>query len=304
MDVFGGMFAHEFIRNALLASTGIALAAGLAGYFLVLRGQVFAADALSHVAFTGGVAALAFGVNELLGLLVATVLAAVILNSLSVASRAGDIEIGVLFALILGLGVLFISIYVSGHATSNSRGGVGVLFGSVFGISAGQARTAVVVSIGAVACLLVIARPLLYASVDSAAAAAQGIRVGALGAVFLLVVAVIASEAVQVTGALLILGLMAAPAAVARNLTTRPYAGIALSAGVALTATWAGLALSYAVPTLPPSFAMMAVLFGLYLLSAGRATISGVRRSTWTSSTLTGRPQSGQLIPNEPSESS
>jgi zinc/manganese transport system permease protein len=304
MDIFGGMFAHEFIRNALLASTAIALAAGLAGYFLVLRGQVFAADALSHVAFTGGVAALAFGVNELLGLIVATVLAAVILNSLSVASRAGDTEIGVLFAVILGLGVLFISIYVSGHATSNSRGGVGVLFGSVFGISANQARIAVVVSIGAVACLLIIARPLLYASVDAAAAAAQGIRVGALGAAFLVVVAVIAGEAVQVTGALLILGLMATPAAIARYLTTRPYAGMALSAGVALIATWTGLTLSYTVPTLPPSFAMMAVLFGLYLLSAGTATISGMRRSTWTSSTPTGRPQSLQVIPNEPSDSS
>jgi zinc/manganese transport system permease protein len=57
---------------------------------------------------------------------------------------------------------------------------------------------------------------------------------------------------------------------------------MALSAGVALTATWAGLTLSYAVPTLPPSFAMMAVLFGLYLLSAGSATISAKRRSTAT----------------------
>jgi len=273
MDLFAGMFGHEFMRNALVASTGIALASGLAGYFLVLRGQVFAADALSHVAFTGGVAALAFGVNELLGLLVATVLAALILNSLSVASRAGDVEIGVLFAVILGLGVLFISIYVSGHSTANSTGGVGVLFGSVFGISAGQARAAILVSIGAVACLLVIARPLLFASVDAPAAAAQGIRVGALGGAFLLVVAVVASEAVQVTGALLILGLLATPAAVARNLTTRPYAGMALSAGIALAGTWAGLALSYTVPILPPSFAMMAVLFGLYLLSAGGVTL-------------------------------
>ena len=274
MDLFAGMFGHEFMRNALVASTGIALAAGLAGYFLVLRGQVFAADALSHVAFTGGVAALAFGVNELLGLLVATVLAALILNSLSVATRAGDVEIGVLFAVILGLGVLFISIYVSGHSTSNSTGGVGVLFGSVFGISSGQARAAIVVSFGAVACLLVIARPLLFASVDAPAAAAQGIRVGALGGAFLLVVAVVASEAVQVTGALLILGLLATPAAVARNLTTRPYAGMALSAGIALLGTWAGLGLSYAVPTLPPSFAMMAVLFGLYLISAGGVTLT------------------------------
>src|SRR5258708_8249128 len=158
MDVVNGMFEREFMRNALLASTGIALAAGLAGYFLVLRGQVFAADALSHVAFTGGVAALAFGVNELFGLLVATVLAAVLLNSLSVATRAGDTEIGILFALILGLGGLFISIYVSGHATSNTTGGVGVLFGSVFGISPVQARTAAFVTVGAGVCLLVIAR--------------------------------------------------------------------------------------------------------------------------------------------------
>jgi zinc/manganese transport system permease protein len=274
VNLVNGMFAQEFMRNALLASTGIALAAGLAGYFLVIRGQVFAADALSHVAFTGGVAALAFGVNELLGLLVATVLAAVLLNSLSVASRAGDVEIGVFFAFILGLGVLFISIYVSGHATSNSTGGVGVLFGSVFGISAGQARTAIFVSIGAVACLLVIARPLLFASVDSAAAAAQGIRVGALGGVFLVVVAVVASEAVQVTGALLILGLMATPAAVASNLTTRPYVGMALSGTIALGATWSGLTLSYVFPTLPPSFAMMGVLFVLYLVSTGLVTIN------------------------------
>jgi zinc/manganese transport system permease protein len=277
VDLLSGMLAHEFMRNALLASTGIALAAGLAGYFLVLRGQVFAADALSHVAFTGGVAALAFGVNELFGLLVATLLAAVLLNSLAVASRAGDVEIGVFFALILGLGVLFLSIYVSGHATSNSTGGVGVLFGSVFGISAGQARTAVFVSVGAVVCLLVIARPLLFASVDSAAAAAQGIRVGVLGGAFLIVVAVVASEAVQVTGALLILGLMSAPAAVARNLTTRPYTGMALSAGIALVATWSGLTLSYLIPTLPPSFAMMAVLFGLYVVSTGVLTMQKQR---------------------------
>jgi zinc/manganese transport system permease protein len=291
VDVLNGMFAHEFMRNALLASTGIALAAGLAGYFLVIRGQVFAADALSHVAFTGGVAALAFGVNELLGLIVATVLAAVILNSLSVASRAGDVEIGVLFALILGLGVLFISIYVSGHSTSNSQGGVGVLFGSVFGISTGQARTAVFISIGAVVCLLAIGRPLLYASVDAAAAAAQGIRVSVLGGAFLLVVAVVASEAVQVTGALLILGLMATPAAVARNLTTRPYVGMALSAIIALAATWSGLTLSYAVPTLPPSFAMMAVLFGLYLLSTGAVTI--IRTNEAWSSLVRPSPAAG-----------
>ena len=47
----GLMLSQEFIRNALLAGTFMALACGVIGWFVVLRGQVFAGDALSHVAF-------------------------------------------------------------------------------------------------------------------------------------------------------------------------------------------------------------------------------------------------------------
>jgi zinc/manganese transport system permease protein len=55
------MFAQEFVRNAWLAGTTIALACGLVGQFVVLRAQVFAGDALTHVAFTGAVAGGAAG---------------------------------------------------------------------------------------------------------------------------------------------------------------------------------------------------------------------------------------------------
>ena len=68
----GLMFAHEFMRNALLAGTFIALACGLVGYFVVLRAQVFAGDALSHVAFTGALAAAAAGIDIRVGLFAAT----------------------------------------------------------------------------------------------------------------------------------------------------------------------------------------------------------------------------------------
>ena len=55
------MFAHEFVRNAYLAGTFIALACGTIGWFVVLRGQVFAGDALSHVAFVGAIGAAVLG---------------------------------------------------------------------------------------------------------------------------------------------------------------------------------------------------------------------------------------------------
>src|SRR5256885_1260955 len=88
------MFDHEFMRNAFLAGTPIALACGLVGYFVVLRAQVFAGDALSHVAFAGALAAAAFGVDVRLGLFTATVLVAVGMGALGDRARAADVVTG------------------------------------------------------------------------------------------------------------------------------------------------------------------------------------------------------------------
>ena len=83
------MLSHPFMRDALLAGTAIALVSGLIGYFVVLRSQVFAADALSHVAFAGALGALAFGIDLRAGLYGACILFALLLALLgrTLASR-------------------------------------------------------------------------------------------------------------------------------------------------------------------------------------------------------------------------
>ena len=43
------------------------------------------------------------------------------------------------FAWVLGLGVFFLAVYTTHAATGNSTANVNVLFGSIFGISAGAA---------------------------------------------------------------------------------------------------------------------------------------------------------------------
>src|SRR5881392_2050252 len=98
------MMHHAFFVHALLAGTGIAAAAGLAGYFLVLRAQVFSGDALSHVAFTGALAALAFGFDARLGLFIATVGVGLGLGLLGHRGRPDDVVIGSVFTWILGIG--------------------------------------------------------------------------------------------------------------------------------------------------------------------------------------------------------
>src|SRR5436305_13350486 len=93
----GEMVDQPFMRSAFLAGTFIALAAGLVGYFLVLRGQVFVGDALSHVTFAGALAALAFGVDPRLGLFVATIAVGMGLAGLGDRGHADDVVIGTAF---------------------------------------------------------------------------------------------------------------------------------------------------------------------------------------------------------------
>lgn len=269
------MFSHPFIQHAFIAGTAIALLSGLVGYFVVLRGQVFAGDALSHVAYAGALAALAAGVDLRFGLFAATIVVGVALGLLGGRAIADDVVIGTTFAWVLGLGVLFLAIYTEHGSAGNGAANVNVLFGSIFGIGSRAATTAAVIAAGLILVLLAIARPLLFASLDPAVAAARGVPVRLLGPVFLGIVGVTAAEASQAIGALLLFGLLAAPAAAAGRLTDRPWRALALSGGLGVAAMWIGLTVSYAFPRIPASFAIMSVATAEYALAA---LVSAARR--------------------------
>jgi zinc/manganese transport system permease protein len=274
------MFAHEFIRNAFLAGTFIALACGVVGYFVVLRAQVFAGDALSHVAFTGALAAAAAGIDTRIGLFAATIAIALFLGGIGERAGADDVTIGIVFAWILGLGVFFLALFSSGPGGGNGLLGARALFGSIFGLSAADARLAAAIGVAIAAAMIAIARPLLFASVDPVVAASRGVPVRALGLAFLALVGATAGEATQAVGALLLLGLLAAPAGAAHRLTANPYLAIALSAMLAVVSMWLGLAISYGVPSLPPSTAVIAVATAIYALAL---LLSAGARAPWRS---------------------
>jgi zinc/manganese transport system permease protein len=263
------VLSHPFFVHALVAGTAIAIAAGLVGYFLVLRAQVFTGDALSHVAFTGALAALALGVDARFGLYGATLAVGVLLAVAGRRGRPDDVAIGNVFSFLLGLGVFFLTLYTTTRSAGNGTAGVAVLFGSIFGISTGQLRLTIAISVVIVVVMLVIARPLLFASLDEPAAAGRGVPVRWLGIVFLALAGLCAAQATQAVGALPLLGLLAAPAGAAHLWTRRPYAALGLSAGLALAAVWIGLAASYFIPRMPPTFGIVAAAtasYGLALL--------------------------------------
>lgn len=273
----GNMLSQPFIQHALVAGTSIALLSGLVGYFVVLRGQVFAGDALSHVAYAGALAALAAGVDLRFGLFAATVVVGLALGLLGGRRAADDVVIGTTFAWVLGLGVLFLALYTRHAATADSTANVNVLFGSILGISASDAATAAWLAVGLIAILLVLARPLLFASIDPDVAAARGVPVRLIGPVFLAIVGATAAEASQAIGALLLFGLLAAPPAAAQRLTSRPWAGFALAGALSVLCLWIGVGVAYAAPALPASFTIMTSSTLLYAGAAAWSVLSARR---------------------------
>jgi zinc/manganese transport system permease protein len=274
------MFAHDFVRNAYLAGTFIALACGVVGWLVVLRGQLFAGDALSHVAFVGAIAAAVVGIDERIGLFVVTLAVAGGMAALGRRGAADDTVIGTVFAWILGIGVLLLAVLATSAAGGTGIAAANTLFGSIYSLTPGGSRFAAVVGLVVSAAVIVALRPLLLSTLDSEQAAVRGVPVRVLAVAFLGALAVVTAESTQAIGALLLLGLLAAPAGAAHRLTASPYRGLALSAGLAVVAMWGGLALSYRIASLPPSSAIIGLAGAFYALAA-LATSSSIRRRWW-----------------------
>ena len=267
------MITNAILQHALLAGTFIAIACGLVGWFAVLRVQVFAADALSHFAFTGAIVGLALGLDARLGLFVFTIACAMLLAALGGRTHIDDLAIGIAVTWVLGLGVLALGFFATSSAGSGGASAANTLFGSILGLDAVHAQFAAFIAIGVSMLMLVIARPLLFASLDPGAARARGVPVVVLGVLFLLALGGVAAEATQAVGALLLLGLVAAPAGAAHRLTTHAYRGMMLSAGIGVFAVWVGLWIANAFPNIPPSTAITAVAAATFVCAGAPTSV-------------------------------
>jgi zinc/manganese transport system permease protein len=259
LDDLAMLFHYDFMVHAFEAGTVVAIVAGSIGYFVVLRGSSFAAHALSHIGFAGAAGAVVIGLSPVVGLLAFTLGSGTAIGALGNRLRGRDMTIGIVLAWTLGLGVLFISLY-RGYATE----AYALLFGEILGISAGDVLVTLIAGAITISALVIVYRPLLFSSVDEDLASAKGVPVTALSVIFMAILAVAVTEAVQVVGVLLIFALIVTPAAIAIRFTCRPPRAIAIGVGLALLFTWLGLSIAYFSPH-PVSFFITSLAFFTYL---------------------------------------
>jgi zinc/manganese transport system permease protein len=251
--------------NAWVVAGIVAVVAGAVGFFVVLRGSAFVADALPTGAFAGAAGASLIGINTLVGLGVFSVLGALGIGWLGRRSRH-DVATALALVAMLGLGALFLS-----FSTEYAPEIFSLLFGEVLGISANEIAPVAILGAVSVAALVVIYRPLLLTSVMPALSESRGVRAARVETLFLLVLALATSMALPVVGALLIFSLMIGPPAAARSFTDRPVLAIGLSSAIALGTVWAAIAASYRT-NWPVGFFVGALSAGWY--AVGRIAVA------------------------------
>lgn len=255
-----------FMQHALIGGSMVALAAGLMGWFVVTRQNAFAAHALAHIGFPGATGAILVGAPVTLGLAVFCVGGGLLIGLFGKRVADREVATGTILAFATGLGVLFASL-----ATANASSTTSVLFGNLLAISTEQLWVFGGFTVVVVGVLAVIARPLVFSSVDATVAEARGVPVRALGVVFVVLLALTITMAVQVVGTLLLFALVVTPAAAALRMTARPGLVAVIAVLIALGSVWLGLVLS-AMVNLPPSFFVttLAVLTWVVTLVATR----------------------------------
>jgi len=229
-----------FMVNTWTVATIVAVVAGVVGFFVVLRGSAFVADALPTGAFAGAAGASLIGVSTLAGLTVFSLAGALAIGWLGRRARH-DVATALTLVLMLGLGALFLS-FSQGYSAEIYS----LLFGEVLGISVNEVTPVAALAAVCIVAILVMFRPLMLASVMPELAEARGVRSHWIEMGFLAVIALATSMALPVVGALLIFSLMIGPPAAARSFTSDPYVALALSVVIAIVAVWTAIAASYA----------------------------------------------------------
>ena len=249
------------VQNSLIAGALLGLMGGLIGVFVMTRDMSFAVHGISELSFAGAALALLFGLNIALGATLGSIVAAVIIAIMGSRAKDRNSIIAVLMPFGLGIGILALALY-EGRAANK----FGLLTGQIIAVDDPQVFWLIATSLVVVSALLVIWRPLSFASLDLEVAEARAVPTKALGIVFMLLLALAVAASVQVVGALLVMTLLVTPAAAALRLTSSPVLVPVLSVSFAVVSVVGGILLALG-GGLPISPYVTTLSFAIYLVA-------------------------------------
>ena len=224
----------QLLQNSILAGAVLGIIGGFVGVFVMMRDHAFAVHG--------------------------SIVSALLIGILGVKKHDSNSVIGALMPFGLGLGILFLSLYQGRSANKFS-----LLTGQIVSVDADQLGNMIGGAIVIITILVLVWRPLSFASLDPEVAHAKGVPMRALSLVFMVVLGIAVALSVQVVGSLLVLALLITPAAAAMQVTASPLRTLLLSVLFAEAAIVGGILLALA-GSLPISPYVTSVSFFIYIV--------------------------------------
>ena len=202
---------YAFMQNAIIAALLVSVAAGVIGVFVVVNRLVFVSGGIAHAAYGGVGLGTYLGLSPVFGAFVFTFCAA--LGMGFVQRRAGeraDTIIGVLWAVGMALGVIFLEL------SPGFRGDLmSYLFGSILMVPDQDLWWMLAFDLLIVTVVALFYRQLVAVSFDARFATVRNLPVGALQTLLTALIAITIVLMMRVVGLILVIALLTIPVAVA-----------------------------------------------------------------------------------------
>jgi zinc transport system permease protein len=209
------IFEYEFIRNAIFASILASVACGIVGSFIVVKKLTFISGGIAHTAYGGVGLGYLLGINPLFGAIFFSLIASTSISIMrSKKNQSEDTLIGIMWALGMALGIIFISLS-PGYAPDL----MSYLFGNILAVSLLEIYLMIILNIIIVAVVMINFKKLQAVTFDEEYSRAMGINVDRYYFILYLLIALTVVLLIKVAGIILVIALLSIPASISLNFT-------------------------------------------------------------------------------------
>ncbi len=232
---------YEFMRNALIAGLLAAIACGIVGVYVVVKRVVFISGGIAHASFGGIGLGYFLGINPILGAMFFAIASALGMGLVTKRMRLPeDTAIGILWAMGMALGIIFISL-TPGYAPDLFS----YLFGNILTVPAFDLMLMLILDVIIITLVLLFYKEFLLLSFDEEFSTIAGVPTERLYLLLLCMIALTVVVLIRVVGIILVIALLTIPAALARQFTHSLKKMMLLSILAGAVFTFSGLWLSY-----------------------------------------------------------
>jgi len=255
------LLQYEFMKNALLAIILASIACGIIGVYIVVKKIVFISGGIAHASFGGIGLGYFLGINPVWGIIPFSIISALVMGLVSKPTKIPeDTAIGIIWALGMSLGVIFIGLS-PGYAPDLFS----YLFGSILTVTTTDLVVMLILDLVIIKVVFLFYKEFLALSFDDEFATVIGVPTMKLYLLLLCLIALTIVVLVRVVGIILVIALLTIPAAISKQISTNLKKMMFVSIFVSAVFGVIGLILSYQLNLASGATIVMVSVIGFLL---------------------------------------